>query len=222
MKKKKQFIVFIIAVVLLVLGDFGYNVYSKKLTDVEKSIDAYKQKYLDAELKNKELQETIENAINLNDDLNDRISELYNSMNKMSDEQLYFIISDRLGRKLIQAIISNDTNKLKELTSSDIKVFNSYFEKTVNGNISKVPFEPIHVVGLDNSDVVISLWRYYFDEESQSFVIMYNIINEQDYTSADCRMYFKIIEEKSEHYGAIEITTELFDIEIGANLLGSE
>lgn len=222
MKKKKQFIVFIIAVVLLVLGDFGYNVYSKKKIDVENSIDAYQQKLLDAKLENKKLQEKIDIAQIDNEHLQDRISELHHIIDKLYDEKTNYIISDQIGRKVLQAFANNDINQLNELLPINVKAYKGYLEKTVNGSTSKVSFQPIQSMGLDNNNGTISIWHYYNDEESKTFVILYNIVNELNSTSIDCRMTFRIINEKDTQPGVTKTTFKLVDIEIGKDLIHSD
>ncbi|HLU21508.1 MAG TPA: hypothetical protein VKZ77_03380 [Bacillaceae bacterium] len=209
--KRKQIIIFISIVILLLIVDTAYKTYSKTKAEHVNKISDYKQKYEEAKEKNIKLEEIIASLDEELDIMEQEYTNLEEEYYKSKDETSEYLISNDIGIQIYHAMVNGDTATLQELTSPNIKVIDHYFEKTVNGITTKISFKNIQDAAIRNVDP--KTFNFGYDEERDALRILYVIDHPQNSSRITCKMYIKKSEEIDNETGSVSVERRLLDID---------
>ena len=109
--------------------------------------------------------------------LSEENHELTQQMTHLENEKREFLIADRFGRELYQAMVLGDQEKLHELTAtSDLNVFDNRFELQVGEELVEIPFSHLQTEAHLNHQVIVKTNGFGLDQDEQMMRIHYAII----------------------------------------------
>lgn len=117
-----------------------------------------------------ELTEQIEQITDENHKLTEKILIL-------EDEKRAFFTADQFGRELYHAMVHGDVEKLKQLTTSNLQVFDDRFEQKVSDELVAIPFSGLQTDPHLNNDVIIKTNGFGYDQDKQIINLHYMIID---------------------------------------------
>lgn len=125
----------------------------------------------------KELREELRQAEDQLDQFNGQLVDLHNENERLEEEKRVFFQADQYGRELYHAMVHGDVKQLESLTSSEIDVFEDYFEIDRYDETIQIPFQHLQTEAHLNNEVIVKTNGYGYKEESEKMMIFYMMID---------------------------------------------
>lgn len=162
-----------------------------KAYEVNNMLFVYHPAYATKELvdtNDEKMKEAIKEMIKAND------NELTEQIKTFKEEKEAFFSADQYGRELYHAMIHGDIEKLEEVTTSNIEVYDDRIKVKVNEKTIEFPFSSLQTEPYLNNHVILKTNGYAFHQDNQAMKIYYMLIHPEKPSS-----YLNVLLIKVDH-----------------------